>query len=174
MQNNSPHASHGMGKTMIWIAWILALGMLSLGFYEWQQDQYNPNQSPLSSRGQHGEISVTLQRNRANHYVGSGTINGEAVIFLLDTGATDVVISQDLADELGLHRGYPSQARTANGIVTVYSTSLEELQLGELRFQQIRASINPAMHGREVLLGMSALKHVTFQQQGDLLTLTQK
>lgn len=159
---------------MLWIAWILALGMLSLGFYEWQQQQYNPNQAPLSTRNDAGEISVTLERNRANHYVTSGTINGEPAIFLLDTGASDVVISQDLADELGLRRGYPAQARTANGIVTVYATILDELNLGELRFQQIRASINPAMHGREVLLGMSALKHVTFQQQGDFLTLTQK
>lgn len=159
---------------MLWIAWILAMGMLSLGFYEWQQQQYNPNQSPLSSRNQDGEISVTLQRNRSNHYVSSGTINGEPAVFLLDTGASDVVISQDFADELGLRRGYPSQASTANGVVTVYSTTLDELQLGELRFRRIRASINPAMRGREVLLGMSALKHVTFEQKGDFLTLRQK
>ena len=81
------------------------------------------------------------------------------------------VIPEALADRAGLREGLPSQAMTANGVVTVYSTAVATLQLGDIALYDVRASVNPAMQGDTVLLGMSALRQVEFSQRGDTLTL---
>ena len=51
------------------------------------------------------------------------------------------------------------------------SATIAELQIGDILLTGVRASINPAMTGNTVLLGMSALRHVEFTQRGDQLTL---
>jgi len=115
-----------------------------------------------------------LQRNRFNHYVASGLINNTPVVFLLDTGATDVAVPAGLAERLGLKAGVARNAITANGIVQVYDTRIESLQLGSIQLENVRASINPGMSGNEILLGMSALKDLEFSQSGSTLTLKQR
>ena len=60
------------------------------------------------------EVITILESNRQHHYVASGTINGRPVTFLLDTGATDVVIPAQLADRLKLRRGLAARAASYN------------------------------------------------------------
>ena len=93
--------------------------------------------------------------------------------FLLDTGATDVVVPEDLATKLQLQKGPSHLASTANGRIRVYSTTIEHLQLGSIELRNVRASINPGMNGQGVLLGMSALSAVDFRQQNGQLILRQ-
>ena len=50
---------------------------------------------------------------------------------------------------------------------------LDEVSLGGITLNRVRASINPNMPQGEVLLGMSFLKHVEFSQRGDTLTIRQ-
>lgn len=64
--------------------------------------------------------------------------------------------------------------QTANGTTTAYATRLDSLQLGEIEMRDVKAQISPSMDGDEVLLGMSVLKHLDFNQQGDTLTLHQR
>lgn len=168
-QNPGRHA--GLGMLVIGCA--IALGLLTLFFDGVLGRQFNPNQRPASQLLVDGGVEVTLQRNRQGHYVATGQINDVPAVFLLDTGATDVVISEELADRAGLSDGVPTQAMTANGVVTVYSTSVPLLQLGDISLQNVRASINPVMQNDTVLLGMSALRHIEFSQRGDTLTLHQ-
>ena len=82
-----------------------------------------------------------------------------------------MVIPAGLARSAGLNQGYAGQAMTANGLVTVYSTRIDRLTLGAIELRDVRASINPAMDERTVLLGMSALRQIEFHQQGTRLTL---
>jgi aspartyl protease family protein len=82
-------------------------------------------------------------------------------------------MSEDLAREAGLERGMAMQAMTANGVVTVYSTLVDDLTLGDIQLRRVRASINPAMSGDTVLLGMSALRQVDFSQRDGTLILRQ-
>ncbi|MBU3071036.1 TIGR02281 family clan AA aspartic protease [Aestuariicella sp. G3-2] len=161
-----------MGRGMLVIFWLLALGLLTWGFGNWEHQQINPNSNPISSENaQYRE--VILDSNRQHHYVANGQINGQSVTFLLDTGATDVVIPAKLANELGLKRGRAATAYTANGSVRVYATELDNLQLGSIRLRNVRASINPGMDGDGVLLGMSALRSIDFQQRNGQLILRQ-
>ena len=157
---------------MVIAAWVLALLLASSYFEGLLQRQYNPNQQ-LHPYSEQGERSVTLQRNKYGHYIASGLINGQAVVFILDTGASDVSIPQGVAQRLGLRRGNEVIYQTANGPITAWRTELDEVSLGNIRLRNIRASINPAVQDEEVLLGMSFLKQLDFSQRGDTLTLRQ-
>ncbi len=136
-------------------------------------DRVNPNRNPQYMETSAGIREVQLERNRQGHYVAGGTVNAVPVTFLLDTGATDVAIPANIASEAGLREGYLSQATTANGVVNVYSTVIDELTIGNIVFEDIRASITPSMPGDTILLGMSALQHIEFTQRGSTLTLRQ-
>lgn len=157
---------------MIAASFIIAIAVLTYFFSDLEQRRHNPNYAPASRITNEG-IEVELMRNRQHHYVARGTINGESVEFLLDTGATDVVIPENLAARLGLAKGRPGRAMTANGAVTVFETWIDSLTIGDIELNNVRASINPAMNTPSILLGMTALSRVEFVQRGDSLTLRQ-
>jgi len=168
--NESPQR---LGKGMIYVSWLLVLGLLFLFFNHFIDKQHNPNQELNTQYNQDGTREVILQRNRNGHYVATGTINGQPVIFFLDTGATMVSIPERVANRLNLERGTPMLVSTANGTATVYRTQLDNIALGEIKLHQVRASINPSILSEEILLGMSFLKHLEFTQRGDVLILRQ-
>lgn len=178
---NTPHDEHEqakqeqkrMGGSMLIAMWIILLGLLTLLFGNLLDKQYNPNQQLASQQNTRGETEVRLQRNRFGHYVANGQINGQTVTFMLDTGATDISIPAPIAQELGLKRGRSAVYQTAKGPATVYTTELHQVSLGKIQLQRVRATINPHMNGEEILLGMSFLKHLDFEQKGDTLTLKQ-
>lgn len=157
---------------MVYVAWILALGLLTWGFSQWFEAQRNPNQR-VSSTVVAGGTQIVLERNRQGHYNASGSINGQPVEFLLDTGATLVAVPARLAERLSLVRGHQTQVRTANGTAVVYATRLTSVRLGDIELRDVRAHISSGMDGDEVLLGMSVLKNLEFSQRGNRLTLTQ-
>jgi len=162
-----------MGKGMIIAAWVSLLIILTLLFNAYLEQQNNPNTAPATTTN--GLVKeVVLQRNRSGHYVASGRINGTRVTFLLDTGATDVAVSDELASSLGLRRGMRISSQTANGTVTAWRTRLSEVGLGDIRLFNVRASILPGLQGDEVLLGMSFLKQLEMVQRGKQLLLRQR
>lgn len=168
-----PNPQRGLGVGMTIAMWIVVLALMTVFFQSWQEKQYNPNQQLALSTGDDGMRELVLQRNRYGHYMADGQINHQPVVFLLDTGASDISVPQDLALELGLKQGPAMRYHTANGMITVYATTLANVDMGGIVLQQVAASINPNMQGDEVLLGMSFLKHLEFTQRGDTLTLRQ-
>lgn len=155
------------------LAWLVVLGLLGAFFGGWMEKLDNPNQKVVSALRTDGVREVVLQQNRAGHYVANGAINGHRVTFLLDTGATSVSVPASIAGPLGLKRGAPLRANTANGTVTTYATRLDEVQLGNISLENVRADINPHMQSTEVLLGMSFLRKLEFTQRGRELTIRQ-
>jgi len=164
--------SQRLGKIMIYLTWLFALGVLTLFFNLVLEDQHNPNQQ-VTEQTVANTREVVLRRNRSGHYVASGQINGTTVLFFVDTGATTVAVPEHLANQLQLHKGMAIEVNTANGVVTAYSTKLDKISLGNIELRNVRASINPSMLDNQVLLGMSFLKHLEFTQQSDTLTLRQ-
>lgn len=173
MQSNDPHRTPDkLGRSMVFLSWILALVLFTLLAQNWLDEAYNPNRSLATRDAGDGARQIVLKRNRYGHYVGSGRINGQEAVFLLDTGATEVVIPEALAVGYGLRRGPVYQSTTANGVIEVYGTLLDTIELGPIRLYNVRAAINPHMDGPEILLGMSFLKHLRLSQQGDELTIS--
>lgn len=162
--------SKRLGRGMNIMAWVLALGLLTVLFSGVLEYEQNPNRNLQVQSGPEGGGVVVLRRNRAGHYVAPGTINGHRVTFLLDTGATDVAVPDSVARRIGLQRGPARMSRTAGGDVRTWSTLLKYVELGGIRQHTIRATILPDMAGDQVLLGMSFLKRLELIQRGDHMT----
>ena len=170
-ENHPPGKNIGQG--MLIASFTLILITLTLYFNDWLANQSNPNQNPNFSISNIGVREVVLERNRQGHYVAIGQLNGIPVTFLLDTGATEVAVPSGVADKAGLNRGRAQQASTANGVVTVFSTEIDELRIGNIVLYDIDASVTPSILGNTILLGMSALRQIEFTQRGSNLTLSQ-
>ena len=162
-----------IGKGMMIAGWVLFLGLLAMFFNKVLENQYNPNQTLDSRITSDGAREVILTRNRQGHYVTSGFINNSEVVFLLDTGATNISIPESVAFRIGLKKGAPVYVTTANGSIKVYQTRLRQVQLGKIIVKDLVASINPHMEGEEILLGMNFLKKLELIQRGKVLTLRQ-
>jgi aspartyl protease family protein len=164
--DNNPFS--GGGKFMLAVAWLLILGGVYWYFSEREARDANPNTARVLDR-QRGE--VTLQRNRAGHYVADGEINGRRVTFLVDTGATWVALPLALGRELGLSRGPAITLQTANGPAVGYQTRLARVRLGPLELRDVGAVMSDGLDADAVLLGMSFLKRVEFTQRDGRLVL---
>lgn len=173
MHDPQHQQQHRLGTGMMVLTWLGLFIFLGLFFSAQLDKQNNPNQSIQTSLLDDGVKQLVLQRNRQGHYVASGHINNQPVVFMLDTGATDVSIPASIADSLNLPDGPAATYQTANGPVQVQLTRLQQISLGDIRLHDVRATINPGYRSDEVLLGMSFLKHLEFTQRGDTLTLRQ-
>lgn len=160
------------GKIMVGAMWLVLLGLLTVFFSDVLDKQHNPNQQ-IASVQRSGQQAIILQRNKYGHYVASGMINGQPVVFMLDTGATDISVPEKVARRLGLERGRAVTYQTANGPAINYATQLDAVSLGTITLYNLPASINPNVDHDDVLLGMSFLKHLEFSQKGNTLTLRQ-
>lgn len=156
-----------VGQGMIWLA---ALGVLagltwifSLGA--------GPDRGGMS-RGvdASGRATVTLEQGQGGHYFAEGLINGQPVAFLVDTGATDVAISEREARRLGLEFGPRITVMTAAGPAPAWMTRLDRVQVGGLSVDNVRASITPGL-GDQALLGMSFLRHFSLRQEDGRLVI---
>ena len=159
-----------LGKGMMTLGSLLFIGLMSLWFGDLEEDRAYPNRSPTGLI-ENGVIAVTLKQDRQGHYTVRGLINNSPIDFLVDTGATEVVILAGLAERLNLERGRAKRASTANGPVTVYQTNLTRLSIADLHFDNVSGVINPGMNGTAALLGMSVLKHLELTQTGNTLVL---
>jgi len=155
------------GFGMMLVAALGLLGLLTWFFSDRLDQRANPNQTVQSQRV--GElIEVILESDRQGHFVATGSLNGNPVTFLVDTGATLVSIPEAMADRLGLVREAPIGLQTAAGPVQGYLTRLEEVRLGDIVQRDVRAAINPGRH-ETVLLGMSFLRDLELtQRDGEL------
>ncbi len=171
---NSPEQQQQkIGKSMVFAMWLVLLALLTLFFDKYLGDQQNPNQQVVQRQAADGSREVVLKQNRYGHYVANGQINGQQVTFLLDTGATDIAIPENVANRLGLERGRQVTFQTANGLARGYATRLDSVSLGHIRLTNLPASINPNVMGDEILLGMSFLKQLELNQKDNILTLRQ-
>lgn len=162
----------GMGRVFMIVAWCAGLYLATQFFGRWEQRQDNPNTDVISQQGE-GFIEVKLLVNVQGHFVASGRINNVPVEFLLDTGATDVAVPLDLAEQLALPKGAPVTLSTANGRAQGYRTQIDRLQLGAIVLRNVRAVAAAGLEGEQVLLGMSALNKLEFTQRGGTMLLRQ-
>jgi aspartyl protease family protein len=164
------------GMAMMAIAWVLFLLILLGGFDYLISKRNNPNQNIVTNEyyltnGLQKEI--VLQRNAYGHYVTSGTINDVEVVFLLDTGASDIAVPESLANDIGLIKKQRIVVKTANGNTRAYRTRVASVGIGDIKLYDLTATILTNMPGKEILLGMNFLKHLEITQKGRTLTIRQ-
>lgn len=159
-------ADQKRGKSLYWAAIVaIMLGLTALF-----QGVTRNNQLAQSVLTSDGEVALVLNRQRDGHYYAEGAINGSAVAFLVDTGASDVALSSAVARSLGLEFGPEITVMTAAGPVRGWITRLDQIQVGPLLLRNVRATVTDKL-GEQALLGMSFLKHFSMIQEGDTLIL---
>jgi aspartyl protease family protein len=122
-----------------------------------------------------GGARIELPRRPDGHFHLVAEVNGSPVEFVVDTGATGIVLTQDDARRVGLDPTslrFTEIAVTANGEVAIAPVRLDEVRLGDHVDTRVRAAVN----GGELfqsLLGMSYLSRFErIEIAGDRLILT--
>ena len=109
------------------------------------------------------------------HYYLTAEVNGARVLFVVDTGASQIVLTARDAERAGLDPaglGYFGSAQTANGIVRTAPVRLERFTLGPFEDRNLPAVVNAGDLDTS-LLGMSYLgRFRTLAISGDRLHLT--
>lgn len=147
-----------IGKTlqmaMIW--GFIFLGVVA-GYGLWNDVQRQTTGGQMLQLGS-GQISVPRQSD--GHYYLNLALNGETVRFVVDTGASDMVLSVDDARRVGLDPdslNFIGTANTANGQVRTAPVRLNTVRLGDITDTDVYASVNGGeMDGS--LLGMGYLE----------------
>ncbi|MBW0157388.1 TIGR02281 family clan AA aspartic protease [Sedimentimonas flavescens] len=137
------------------ILWgLIFLGTLAaVGLWTDIRSTVMPSQTVLSD----GRIEAPLAPD--GHYYLTAEINGVSVRFVVDTGATDIVLTRRDATRVGIDTAglaYIGQARTANGIVRTAPVRLETMELGPIRDSNVRAVVNDSEMDTS-LMGMTYL-----------------
>ena len=127
---------------------------------------------PNSETTATGSTVVTIKQSRDGSYLAKGMVNGQQMNFVVDTGATSVVIPLHLARKMNLPLGREITTKTANGFGVAYQTRLDSLTLGDITLNDIEASATDGLIGDEALLGMSFLRKVKLLQENGTLTIT--
>lgn len=152
------------------MAWgLIFLGVIAgYGLWEDVRRDIAPRQTVLQDGS-----AIEVPRGRGGHYHMTINVQGTPVDFIVDTGATDVVLSLDDARAIGLDPDalpFLGSAQTANGPVkTAYST-VEFMSIGPVRFDRVQVAVNGG-DLNDSLLGMSFLSRFDISIIDGVLTL---
>ncbi len=120
---------------------------------------------------------LSIAKGAGGHYWVAGSINGQSVQFLVDTGATSIALNDGHARRLGIDYrviGRPLQVSTASGTVRGWQVSLDRVKVGELEVLGVEAVVLEGSSPTDALLGMSFLNRVGWRVEQDLLVLESK
>jgi aspartyl protease family protein len=117
---------------------------------------------------------IEVPRAADGHYYLTLTIAGTKVPFMVDTGASNVVLTRADARRLGIDPdvlNYFGEANTANGVVRTARVKLTDVELGPVKDAVLTAYVNDGeMDGS--LLGMDYLGRFRIEIAGDRMILT--
>ncbi|WP_309083546.1 TIGR02281 family clan AA aspartic protease [Chelativorans sp.] len=120
---------------------------------------------------------VRLPADAQGHYIADFKLNGRAVTGLVDTGATLVAINQSTARRIGLKvaaSDFRYEVDTANGKARAGAVTLESLQIGRIRVDNVQAMVLEDRALATTLVGMSFLGRLArFEVEGGSLVLEQ-
>jgi aspartyl protease family protein len=132
-------------------------------------------QTPQSGASASGR-TVTLQSDRRGHFQVDARVDGRAVDFMVDTGASVIALRQSSAAKLGIHpsaRDYTASASTANGVVKAAPVMLNRVEVNGITVRDVRAFVMPDEGLGTNLLGMSFLSRVKWTHDKGRLVLEQ-
>ncbi|WP_439110744.1 retropepsin-like aspartic protease family protein [Lentibacter sp.] len=144
-----------LGQEML--RWLLVL-TVALGIYSFGDTLVSPFRNTQSVNISSGVIELPREAN--GHYYLNAQINGAAIRFVIDTGATGIVLSQEDAARAGLaadQLAYIHTANTANGRVRIAPVVLERFDVDGIVDENVRAYVNEGDLAGS-LLGMSYLR----------------
>ena len=121
------------------------------------QPDYQPRQSATSGR------SLSLETGRDGHYQAEARIDGRQIDFIVDTGASLVILRESDAARIGIRpmrSDYTATVSTANGKIKAAPARLERVEVGGITVFDVRALVLPDEALWKNLLGMSFLSRL--------------
>lgn len=157
--------------------WMAIIGVLAVGYaYRGEfgdvRDRlaadFSPGGATLSPH------TLVLTAGEGGGFRVLGAVNGQPAPFAIDTGASDIVLSPDLARRLGVdvdHLTYGQRSETANGEGRGAATHVASLSVGPIHLTNVPVIVNQTPMS-ESLLGMTFLRRLDgFEVRGDRMTL---
>ena len=133
--------------------------------------------SPVSVSGvqREGGTQIVIPAGAGGHFITAGSINGKAVEFMVDTGATTIALSIAEADRIGLKSKDNAKltGNTANGMVIGYQAMLGVVRVGVVQVYNVEAAVLP-MAMPQVLLGNSFLNRFQMKRDNERMTLEKR
>jgi aspartyl protease family protein len=145
--------------------WLLIGVALFLGISWWQGQA-------RATRIQVDGGTVEIRRAADGHYHWPGRINGVAVDFLVDTGATATAVPHSLAMQAGLREGTPVSSSTAGGVVSGYVAPADIVLEGGVSALRLPVTVLPALG--KPLLGMDIISRMNVSLSDGMLRLQPK
>ena len=128
-----------------------------------------------TSKGSGKGNRIVLVAGSGGHFMTAGQINGKAVQFMVDTGATSVAMGAQDAERTGINfrAGQPVMMSTANGNVQGYRIKLDSVRVGDVEVFGVDAVVTPQPMPY-MLLGNSFLTRFQMLRENDQMTLTKR
>jgi aspartyl protease family protein len=139
-------------QASVWL-FIFLGAIAAFGLWNDIQREVAPRQSVLADN------RIELPRRPDGHYHLTLLVNGVAVEFVVDTGASQIVLTRQDAERIGIDIStlrFVGSANTANGSVLTAPVRLDRVEVGQIRDQNLRAVVNGGEMDRS-LLGMTYL-----------------
>jgi aspartyl protease family protein len=137
------------GPLGIVLFWLVLMGAVYGGI----QQVMKPRQVTVSVAG-----DITIPRARDGHFYVTGLVANQPVVFLVDTGASLVTVSQAFADAAGLGPGQPTRFHTANGTIEGHIVPNVPVSIGGASISGVRVAVGLVGAGPDkALLGQSFL-----------------
>jgi aspartyl protease family protein len=169
-----------LGKTLGQLAFWGAMILLLIGGYSYRgelrpfADRILGELDPSRPRTDEGNAIFTKADDGQFHI--RAEIGGVPVSFILDTGASDVMLTPADARRLGFdptNLAFTRRYETANGTVEGAPVTLPAVDIGPIHLTEVAASVSQS-DGGSSLLGMSFLSRLSsFRIEGAKLTLVQ-
>jgi aspartyl protease family protein len=104
--------------------------------------------------------SMTLDSDRQGHFRVEARVDGRLLDFMVDTGASLVILRESSAAEVGIRpmpADYTATVSTANGKIKAARSKLDRIELGEITVFDVPALVLPDNVLSQNLLGVSFL-----------------
>ena len=136
-------------------------------------------EAPISMGGPAGAPGrgsrIVLMAGSGGHFMTPGQINGKAVQFMVDTGATSIAMSALDAERAGISykTGQSVNMSTANGITQGFRIKLNSVRVGDVEVFDVDAVVTPQAMPY-MLLGNSFLMRFQMLRESDQMTLVKR
>ena len=120
---------------------------------------------------------LSIAKGPGGHYWITGSVNGQSVPFLVDTGATSVALNEAQARRLGIDfrvSGQPLTVSTASGTARGWRVRLDRVKVGDIEVLGVEAVVLEGGAPAEALLGMSFMGRVGWREEQGMLVLESK
>jgi aspartyl protease family protein len=118
---------------------------------------------------------IVLTESGGGHFMTAGQINGRAVQFMVDTGATSIAMGVADAERAGIayKTGQPVHISTANGNTQGFRITLNSVRIGDVEVYDVAAVVTPQPMPF-LLLGNSFLSRFQMKRENNLMTLDKR